>query len=188
MNIGYARVSTQDQNLDLQIDDLKRFGCDKIFTDKMSGSSQERPGLNEAIAFARKGDTLAVWRLDRLGRSLQHLIQTVNTLHDRGVGFASLQEGINTGTPNGKLVFHIFGAMAEFERSLIRERTMAGLNAARARGRFGGRPPKLTKQQIEMARTVLTSSAGKIGEVAQMLKVSRSTVYRHLSMTPTSSL
>lgn len=187
MNVGYARVSTQDQNLDLQIDDLKKFGCDRIFTDKISGSSQDRPGLNEALAFVRKGDTLAVWRLDRLGRSLQHLIQTVNTLHDRGVGFASLQEGINTSTANGKLVFHIFGAMAEFERSLIRERTIAGLNAAKARGRMGGRRPKLNQEQVEMARTVLASASGKIGEVARMLNVSRSTVYRHLSMAPASS-
>lgn len=187
MNVGYARVSTQDQNLDLQIDDLKKFGCERIFTDKVSGSSQDRPGLNEALAFVRKGDTLAVWRLDRLGRSLQHLIQTVNTLHDRGVGFASLQEGVNTSTANGKLVFHIFGAMAEFERSLIRERTIAGLSAARARGRLGGRRPKLNPEQVEMARTVLANASGKIGEVAKMLGVSRSTVYRHLNLTPTPS-
>jgi len=185
MKVGYARVSTQDQNLDLQVDDLKKFGCERIFTDKLSGATQDRPGLNEAMDFARLGDTLAVWRLDRLGRSLQHLIQTVNTLHEKGVGFASLTEGIDTSTPNGKLIFHVFGAMAEFERSLIRERTVAGLAAARARGRIGGRPSKMTGEQVAMARTILASATGKIPEVCKLLGVSRSTIYRHLGLTAT---
>jgi DNA invertase Pin-like site-specific DNA recombinase len=144
MLIGYARVSTIDQTLALQQDALAEAGCEKIFTDTASGSLAERPGLAEAVTFARAGDTLVVWRLDRLGRSLRHLIDTVATLDERGIHLHSLQEQLDTSTSGGKLVFHVFGALAEFERDLIRERTQAGLTAARARGRVGGRRRTLT--------------------------------------------
>src|SRR5438552_7799221 len=140
MLIGYARVSTQEQTLDLQKDALEKIGCSKIFTDVISGAKAERKGLEEAQNFLREGDTLVVWRLDRLGRSLKHLIETITELNNRKIGFKSIQENIDTTTSGGKLVFHIFGALAEFEREIIRERTQAGLTAARARGRLGGRP------------------------------------------------
>jgi DNA invertase Pin-like site-specific DNA recombinase len=143
MKVGYARVSTQEQNLSLQKDALKKAGCGKIFHDQVSGAKVKRPGLQEVKAYARESDTLVVWRLDRLGRSLNHLIETVTALEERGVGFQSLQESIDTTTSGGRLVFHIFGALAEFERNLIQERTRAGLAAARARGRQGGRPRAL---------------------------------------------
>src|SRR3712207_2501380 len=138
MLIGYARVSTHDQTLSLQKDALEKADCEKIFTDTVSGTKAERKGLTEALSHLRAGDTLVVWRLDRLGRSLRHLIDTITELAERGVGFKSLQENIDTTTSGGKLVFHIFGALAEFEREIIRERTRAGLTAARSRGRAGG--------------------------------------------------
>src|SRR3954464_12002284 len=150
MLIGYARVSTDDQNLDLQRDALKKAQCEQIFTDTVSGTKARRPGLEEALSHLRARDTLVVWRLDRLGRSLRHLIDTVTDLQERGIGFKSLQENIDTTTSGGKLVFHIFGALAEFEREIIRERTQAGLQAAWARGRNGGRPQKLTDKQVDM--------------------------------------
>jgi DNA invertase Pin-like site-specific DNA recombinase len=140
MLIGYARVSTQDQTLDLQTDALAQAGCDKLFTDTTSGAKSERPGLQDAMDHLRAGDTLVVWRLDRLGRTLKHLIATITDLSDKSVGFRSLQENMDTTTSGGKLIFHIFGALAEFEWEVIRERTNAGLQAARARGRLGGRP------------------------------------------------
>ena len=142
MRIGYARVSTADQNPDLQEDALQKAGCEKIFRDVASGAVDSRKGLAEAIDYARDGDTLVVWKLDRLGRSLKHLIETVNGLAARKIGFQSLRESMDTTTSGGKLIFHVFGALAEFERELIRERTQAGLRAARARGRNGGRPAK----------------------------------------------
>src|SRR3954467_14800156 len=138
--IGYARVSTADQTLDLQLDAFKQAGCSKIFTDTASGAKAERKGLEEALAYVREGDTLVVWRLDRLGRSLKHLIETITKLNNRKIGFKSITENIDTTTSGGKLIFHIFGALAEFERDIIKDRTKAGLNAARARGRLGGRP------------------------------------------------
>src|SRR5437660_12491827 len=144
MNIGYARVSTQDQTLHLQKDALEKLGCSKIFTDTASGAKAERKGLDEALAYVREGDTLVVWKLDRLGRSLQHLIETITQLNNRKIGFQSITEQIDTTTSGGKLIFHIFGALAEFERDIIRERTKAGLEAARARGRRGGRPKAKT--------------------------------------------
>ena len=147
MLIGYARVSTQEQTLNLQKDALAKAGCTKIFTDTASGAKTERIGLEEALNYVRKGDTLVVWRLDRLGRSLPHLITTMTDLEERGIGFKSLTENIDTTTSGGKLIFHIFGALAEFERNLIRERTTAGLLAARARGRKGGRPKVMTVQK-----------------------------------------
>src|ERR687883_586052 len=149
MLIGYARVSTDEQNLDLQLSALKTAGCEQIYTDKVSGTKAVRPGLENTFSHLRSGDTLVVWRLDRLGRSLRHLIDTVTTLQDKGIGFKSLTESIDTTTSGGKLVFHIFGALAEFEREIIRERTQAGLQAARARGRNGGRAKKITKKQNE---------------------------------------
>ena len=136
MLIGYARVSTQDQTLDLQTDALKRAGCEKIFTDTTSGAKSERPGLQETMNHLRAGDTLVVWRLDRLGRTLKHLITTITDLSDKGIGLKSLQENMDTTTSGGKLIFHIFGALAEFEREVIKERTNAGLQAARARGKL----------------------------------------------------
>src|SRR5436305_5092149 len=160
MLIGYARVSTQDQTLSLQKDALEKIGCTKIFTDVISGAKAERKGLEEALHYVREGDTLVVWRLDRLGRSLKHLIEVVTDLEKRGIGFKSLTENIDTTTSGGKLIFHIFGALAEFERNLIRERTQAGLQAARARGRFGGRRKALASgQKIKMAQELYNDTS-----------------------------
>jgi DNA invertase Pin-like site-specific DNA recombinase len=180
MLVGYARVSTGDQNLDLQKDALKKAGCGRIFTDVASGAKDERAGLAEAIAFLRPGDTLAVWKLDRLGRSLKHLIETVTALQARKVGFRSLQESIDTTTSGGKLVFHVFGALAEFERDLIRERTQAGLRAARARGRKGGRPRSLDEKKLAQARSLHKDPANTIADICATLGISRATFYRHL--------
>ena len=180
MLIGYARVSTAEQTLALQEDALQAAGCTTIFRDTMSGRTTDRPGLSQAIAEAQAGDTLVVWRLDRLGRSLSHLIQVVQDLHAKGVEFRSLQEQIDSGSAGGQLIFHIFGALAEFERALIRERTMAGLAAARARGRMGGRPRRLTPDQVQLAQRLLASPDVGVSQVAEMLRVSRQTVYRAL--------
>lgn len=179
MNIGYARVSTLDQHLELQEDALLKIGCEKIFRDKASGGDDSRQGLRDAIEYARRGDTIVVWKLDRLGRSLKHLIETVNRLNERGVGLVSLQEKIDTTTPGGKLIFHVFGALAEFERELIRERTQAGLKAARARGRLGGRPPKLNPKQIEMARKLMADTTLSVSEICRTMQISRATLYRY---------
>ena len=179
MKIGYARVSTLDQNLNLQTDALQNAGCEKVFTDRASGSIDSRKGLLDAIEFCRPGDSLVVWKLDRLGRSLRHLIDNINQLQSKGVEFVSLQEAVDTTTSGGKLVFHVFGALAEFEREMIRERTRAGLRAARARGITNGRPRKLTRAQIQMARTLMKNSANKTLDICQTLKISRSTLYRY---------
>jgi len=179
MNIGYARVSTQDQNLDLQNDALKGAGCEKIYTDKMSGAKTDRPGLEEILSILRKGDTLVVWKLDRLGRSLTHLIKVMNILDEQGIYFRSVQESLDTSTPGGKLIFHVFGALAEFERDIIRERTLAGLAAARARGRTGGRPRKLSKKQVEIAENLMKDVSIPIAEICETLGVSRATLYRY---------
>ncbi len=181
MNIGYCRISTQDQSLALQKDALAAAGCDRTFEDIASGALDERPGLIQALSFVRKGDCLCVWKLDRLGRSLGHLITVVNDLKSRGIGFRSLQENLDSTTPGGRLVFHLFGALAEFERELIRERTKAGLAAARARGRIGGRPSKLGNDQLHVARTLLVEGKTGVGEIAKMLQVSRATLYRNLA-------
>ena len=183
MNIGYARVSTQDQNLDLQNDALKGAGCEKIYTDKMSGAKANRPGLEKILGFIRKGDTLVVWKLDRLGRSLKHLIQVMQLLDERGVYFRSVQESLDTSTPGGKLIFHVFGALAEFERDIIRERTLAGLAAARSRGRVGGRPRKLSKKQVEMAKNLMNDISIPIAEICETLGVSKATLYRSVNNT-----
>jgi DNA invertase Pin-like site-specific DNA recombinase len=180
MLIGYARVSTEDQHFDLQRDVLEKAGCEQIFTDRVSGTKAERKGLTEALSHLRPGDTLVVWRLDRLGRSLRHLIDTATTLQERGIGFKSLTESIDTTTSSGKLVFHIFGALAEFEREIIRERTQAGLQAARARGRNGGRPKKLTKKQIEMLQHLAADKKHTVSEICQTLGIGRTACYRSL--------
>ena len=180
MKIGYARVSTHEQNLDLQLDALKAAGCERIFEDKVSGSKAERPGLETAKMALRAGDTLVVWRLDRLGRSLKHLIEVVTEFSDMGVGFQSLTENLDTTTNGGRLLFHVFGALAEFERGIIQERTKAGLSAARARGRVGGRPKKLTDKEIAKARRLLSDPEQKVTDVAKYLRVSRATLYRAL--------
>src|SRR3712207_7694407 len=153
MLIGYARVSTYEQTLALQQDALKAAGCERLYTDTVSGTAVDRPGLSDALRQLRQGDTLVVWRLDRLGRSLEHLIETIRHLEDQGIHFKSLQEQLDTATSGGKLVFHVFGALAEFERDLIREGTKAGLEAARARGRRGGGPRELATKKGGVLRT-----------------------------------
>jgi DNA invertase Pin-like site-specific DNA recombinase len=179
MLIGYARISTIDQTLALQQDALNAAGCEHIYTDTVSGSVTDRPGLAQALSHLRSGDTLVVWRLDRLGRSLPHLIETVRQLQERGIGFRSLQEQIDTTTSGGKLVFHVFGALAEFERDLIRERTHAGLTAARARGRLFGRPKALTPRKIEHLQTLAQDERNTVTEICQTLGISRATYYRY---------
>jgi DNA invertase Pin-like site-specific DNA recombinase len=173
-------VSTHEQDLSLQLDDLKRAGCEKIFEDKASGAKTDRPGLREALEYVREGDTLLVWRLDRLGRSLIHLIETVTLLEERGIGFRSLQESIDTTSSGGRLVFQIFGALAEFERNLIRERTLAGLSAARARGRTGGRPKALDTAKIKLLYKLYDEKAHTVKEICQLLGISKPTLYTYL--------
>ena len=181
MLIGYARVSTLDQNLDLQRDALHKAGCEKIYTDTISGAKAQRPGLDECLSYARRGDTLVVWKLDRLGRNLKNLIEVAGHLDAAGIGLVSLQERIDTNTPGGKLVFHVFGALAEFERELIRERTNAGLEAARARGRRGGRKPALDAKKREIARALHTNPSLSVAEICRTLGVSRATFYRSMA-------
>src|SRR3954453_7941170 len=183
MMIGYARVSTTDRTLDLQLDALQKAGCAKIFTDTASGAKAERKGLDEAISYVRAGDTLAVWRLDRLGRSLQHLIETIGELDARNIGFKSLTENIDTTTSGGKLIFHIFGALAEFERNLIRERTSAGLQAARERGRKGGRPKSLSGNKVAMARQLYADKSNSVEDICKTLGISRTTLWRYVKVT-----
>ena len=182
MLIGYARVSTQDQTLDLQTDALKGAGCGQIFTDTTSGAKSERPGLHNAMSHLRAGDTLVVWRLDRLGRTLKHLIATITDLSDNGIGFKSLQENMDTTTSGGKLIFHIFGALAEFEREIIRERTNAGLQAARARGRLGGRPKIQTvdPKKIALARKLYEDGNMPVQEICDTLHIGKATLYRYV--------
>lgn len=181
MLIGYARVSTVDQSLSLQLDALEAAGCERVFSETASGAKGDRPELAAAVAFAREGDTLIVWKLDRLGRSLHDLIRRVGELRERGVGFRSLTEGIDTTSAAGALVFHIFGALAEFERELIRERTHAGLAAARARGRKGGRPRAMTAAKVRQAATLMKDPATDPNDVCATLGVSKTTLYRHVS-------
>jgi DNA invertase Pin-like site-specific DNA recombinase len=180
MLIGYARVSTHEQTLNLQRDALEKAGCTKIFTDTASGAKTARIGLDEPLNYVRKGDTLVVWRLDRLGRSLPHLIATMTDLEERGIGFKSLTENIDTTTSGGKLIFHTFGALAEFERNLIRERTQAGLVAARARGRKGGRPKSLAPEQIRIAQALYDDPTNAIQDTCRTLKISKVTLYRYI--------
>ena len=182
MKIGYARVSTGLQNLNLQEDRLNQYGCEKIFSDHISGSKSKRPGLDKAIEFARSGDTIVVWRLDRLGRNMEDLITLVNELNNRGVSFHSLEENItmDKSSSTGQLLFHLFAAFAEFERNLILERSSAGRMAARARGRYGGRPEKLNKQDLKLLKT-LYDNGTPIKTIAEQWKVSRTTIYRYLN-------
>src|SRR5579871_3744651 len=183
MLVGYARVSTHDQTLNLQKDALRTAGCERIFEDTVSGAAAERPGLDEALAFLRPDDSLVVWKLDRLGRSLRHLIDTATALQQRGIGFKSLTEQIDTTTSGGKLIFHVFGALAEFERDLIRERTQAGLKAARARGRKGGRPRSRAMddpKKMAIATSLYGDKQHTIREICEALGVSRATLYRYL--------
>ena len=179
--LGYARVSTLEQDETLQVDALRSAGCGRVFIDKASGKLQHRPQLDALNDQLRPGDTVVVWRLDRLGRSLRHLIDTVQDLDSRGVAFRSLTENINTSTPGGRLVFHVFGALAEFERDLIRERTIAGLAAARARGRKGGRPTVWTTEKLRAARRLYAAGDTNVESIAQTLGVSRASVYRVLA-------
>lgn len=182
MKIGYARVSTGLQNLNLQEDRLNAYGCEKIFSDHISGSKSKRPGLDKAIEFARSGDTIVVWRLDRLGRNMEDLITLVNELNERGVSFHSLEENItmDKSSSTGQLLFHLFAAFAEFERNLILERSSAGRIAARARGRYGGRPEKLNKQDLKLLKT-LYDNGTPIKTIAEQWQVSRTTIYRYLN-------
>ena len=184
--LGYARVSTLEQTAQLQADALAQAGCFRVLTDVESGAKADRPQLAALLDQLRPGDTLVVWRLDRLGRSLRHLIDTLTELDARGVGFRSLTEAIDTTTAGGRLVFHIFGALAEFERDLVRTRTTAGLAAARARGRKGGRPPKMTPDKISAARALYAARELTLDEIAKTLGVGRTTLYRHLDR-PTSA-
>jgi DNA invertase Pin-like site-specific DNA recombinase len=180
--IGYARVSIQDQHLHLQQDALNSAGCIKIFTDTISGAKIERQGLDEALNYIREGDILVVWRLDRLGRSLKDLIEQLNELHTRNIGFKSLTENIDTTTSGGKLIFHIFGALAEFERDIIRERTNAGLTAARARGKKGGRPksPISEERKLQMAKKMYEDKTIPVESIYKSLHIPRSTFYKYV--------
>lgn len=181
MKIGYARVSTGEQNLDLQHDALRKAGCEKIFTDKTSGAKSDRPGLQEAIDYAREGDTLVVWKLSRFARSLKDIVGKVTNLQEHGVGFTSLTENLDLTTKEGRFQFAVFAAMAELQREIIVENTHAGLRAARARGRFGGRKPALEPAQVKMAAKLMKSRDIAVSEICETLKVSRSTLYRYVS-------
>lgn len=180
MIIGYARVSTGEQNLDLQTDALKQARCEKIFTDKISGAKANRPDLAKMMDMLREDDTLIIWKLDRFGRSMKDLVLKVESLKERGIHFKSLTENIDTISPTGKLQFHFFSALAEFERDIIRERTMTGLWSARARGRIGGRPKAMTDEKLKMAQTLMKSKEHTITEICNMIEVSRTTLYRYL--------
>ncbi|SFU39116.1 recombinase family protein [Nitrosospira multiformis] len=188
MKIGYARVSTHEQDLALQLDALTKEGCEKIFQEKASGAQRDRPELKAALSYMRKGDTLVVWKIDRLARSMKQLIETIESFQEQGIGFKSLQDPIDTSSPSGKLVFHIFAALAEFERGVIRERTGAGLRAARERGRVGGRPPALSAKDLQFAKAMLKDPDITVAAVAQRLNVAPSTLYRHIPHARSASL
>lgn len=184
MRIGYARVSTLDQNADLQLEKLRGAGCEKIVTEKASGARSDRPELNRLLHdMLREGDTLVIWKLDRLARSLKHLIETADDLKRRGIGLISLTDTIDTSSPGGMLVFHVLGAIAEFERALIRERTMAGLTEARRRGKTGGRPRSLSKKDAAAAQALLADGTLTAREVAARFGVSKATLYRYIAAT-----
>jgi DNA invertase Pin-like site-specific DNA recombinase len=187
MYIGYARVSTHDQNLDLQQDALQQVGCKRIIVDRVSGTVAERPGLKQIKELVREGDTLVVWRLDRLGRSIKDLIAWVHWLEQEGAGLKSLQEAIDTTSTGGKLTFHIFAALAEFERQLILERTQAGLKAARARGRVGGRPKALTASQQKRAVELYQEKRLAVQEICAMMGISKPTLYAYVRQAQSSS-
>ena len=180
MLVGYARVSTLDQNPALQLDALKVAGCQRVFTEKASGVQRDRPQLKAALDYVREGDTLVVWKLDRLARSMRQLIETVEDLKTRGIELRSLTENIDTATAGGRLVFHLFGALAEFERAVIRERTSAGLQAARERGKQGGRPKRFGPKELAAAKAMLADPEIRVNDVAARLNISSATLYRHL--------
>lgn len=181
MLIGYARVSTDDQHLDLQRDALAKAGCERVFEDTASGAKAERVGLNVLLGILRSGDTVVVWRLDRLGRSLKDLIHLVERLDGVGVALRSVQENIDTASVGGRLVFHVFGALAEFERNLIRERTQAGLSAARARGRKGGRKKRLSAEKQALALRLYHERKHTVEEICRLMGVGKSTLYNYLT-------
>ena len=181
MLIGYARVSTDDQNLDLQRDALQQAGCERVFEDTASGAKAERVGLVALMEVLRAGDTVVIWRMDRLGRSLKDLIALVERLEAVGIGLRSLQENIDTTSSGGRLVFHLFGALAEFERNLIQERTQAGLTAARARGRHGGRKKRLDPAKQKIALRLYHERQHTVEEICRMMGVGRSTLYNYLN-------
>lgn len=179
--IGYARISTDDQNLDLQRDALHKAECDLVYEERGSGKNADRPELIQCLKALRAGDTLVVWRLDRLGRSLSDLVQIITELEQRQISFESVTEKIETGSATGKLIFHVFAALSEFERNLIRERTAAGLKAARARGRTGGRPRALSDKQVREIRLLLSDPEIRVQDVASRYRVSRTTIYKYLN-------
>lgn len=181
MLIGYARVSTDDQNLDLQHDALRAAGCERVFEDRKGGAKADRPGLATTLDMARTGDTIVVWRLDRLGRSLKDLIKLVEILEARGIGLRSLQEAIDTSSSGGRLVFHLFGALAEFERNLVRERTTAGLAAARARGRVGGRRKQLDPDKRRLAVQLYDEKKHTVAEICRLMGISKPTLYSYVA-------
>ncbi len=185
MFVGYARVSLPAQHLALQTDALQRVGCERLYTDTVSGGQAERPGLRTALEVLRAGDTFVVWKLDRLGRSLSHLVETIQDLHQQGIHFKSLQENIDTTSGAGKLVFHLFAALAEFERDLIRERTRAGLAAARERGKLGGRPKALRPHQAARVRALYNARELSVPEICVLFGIGKTTVYRYLQHTAT---
>ena len=181
MKIGYARVSTDEQSLNLQLDALQNVGCEKIYKDEgVSGVQVQREGLDETMSSLKEGDTLIVWRLDRLGRSLHHLIETINDLKDRGIGFTSLNEAINTNTAGGELLFHVMGALAQFERRLISERSKAGMVAAKKRGKHVGRPLSLTTEQLNHAKEMVSKGLETVSGMAELYGVNRTTLHRAL--------
>jgi DNA invertase Pin-like site-specific DNA recombinase len=184
MFIGYARVSTQDQNLDLQLKALSDFGCTKIFKEKVSGKSKDRPELNNLLSQLRAGDTVVVWKLDRLGRSIKDLIHLVELFKSSDVNFVSVTDSIDTNTAMGRFTFNIFASLAQFEREIIRERTNAGLSAARAKGRKGGRPSGLSKEKVKIAEQikVLFDSGRDIADIKETFKVSQATAYRYINL------
>lgn len=180
MNVGYARVSTGEQKMDLQLDALKEAGCERLYTETTSGAAKERPELDKCLGSLRDGDTLVVWRLDRFGRSLKDLVTKMDTLEERGVDFKSLTEGIDTTTAQGKLTFHIFGALSEFERELTRERTLAGLRAARERGNVGGRPRALSEEEIPQVQALMREEDVSVSEICERFGISEATLYRYV--------
>ena len=180
MRIGYARVSTGDQNLDLQVGSLEEAGCERIYREKTSGAAKSRPELEKCLDSLREGDALVVWRLDRFGRSLKDLVSKMETLEEKDVDFVSLTEGIDTTTAQGKLTFHIFGALAEFERELTRERTMAGLEAAREQGRVGGRPRALSEEDIPQVQALMQNPEVSTSDICERFDISRATLYRYV--------
>ncbi len=180
MKLGYARISTLSQTLDHQIDALKQLNCDRIFTDEVSGSKKERPGLSHMKEVMRKGDTIIVWRLDRLGRSMKDLIELIEFFKDKEVLFLSIKEGIDTTTINGQLMLHLFASFADFERNIIRERTLSGLQAARARGRIGGRRFKFSNDKRELVRDLYNGKNHSLAEISEMMGISVPTIYNYM--------